>query len=233
MGQTDKPPSNLPEDSTVDEGAATLDRIERGLKETSRLVGDHLVWETIGDRASERAVEFLLDKRDVNESVEVKRAERARREDKERGDAERARLASIAGSNSSEVAPTGEHPRITSEGDPSRTGPRTWKNQVTRNANGATSRRRRRRTSTQHKEPSDGDSPDKPSQSQGFPRRAHNKRHHRRQTLKTRRRERLFQRRARGRRAGPHSQPAAIRTPAPRAAHGRDLHRRRIRPERR
>ena len=61
MGQTDKPPSNLPEDSTVDEGAATLDRIERGLKETSRLVGDHLVWETIGDRASERAVEFLLD----------------------------------------------------------------------------------------------------------------------------------------------------------------------------
>ena len=32
MGQTDKPPSNLPEDSTVDEGAATLDRIERGLK---------------------------------------------------------------------------------------------------------------------------------------------------------------------------------------------------------
>jgi|TARA_B110001450_G_scaffold31019_1_gene27004 trehalose utilization protein len=63
MGQTDKPPSNLPEDSNVDEGAATLDRIERGLKETSRLVGDHLVWETIGDRASERAVEFLLDKR--------------------------------------------------------------------------------------------------------------------------------------------------------------------------
>jgi hypothetical protein len=62
MGQ-DKPPSNLPEDSNVDEGAATLDRIERGLKETSRLVGDHLVWETIGDRASERAVEFLLDKR--------------------------------------------------------------------------------------------------------------------------------------------------------------------------
>ena len=123
MGQTDKPPSNLPEDSTVDEGAATLDRIERGLKETSRLVGDHLVWETIGDRASERAVEFLLDKRDVNESVEVKRAERARREDKERGDAERARLASIAGSNSSEVAPTGEHPRITSEGDPIEDGP--------------------------------------------------------------------------------------------------------------
>ena len=40
-----------------------MDRIERGLKETSRLVGDHLVWETIGDRASERAVEFLLDKR--------------------------------------------------------------------------------------------------------------------------------------------------------------------------
>ena len=63
MGQTDKPPSNLPEDSNVDEGAATLDRIERGLKETSRLVGDHQVWETIGDRASERAVEFLLDKR--------------------------------------------------------------------------------------------------------------------------------------------------------------------------
>jgi hypothetical protein len=63
MGQTDKTPTNIHEDSTVDEGAATLDRIERGLKEMSRLVGDHLVWETIGDRASERAVEFLLDKR--------------------------------------------------------------------------------------------------------------------------------------------------------------------------
>ena len=91
-------------------------------------------------------VVFCFVYRDVNEAVEVKRAERARREDKERGDAERARLASIAGSNSSEVAPRrapadylGGRPR-------SRTGPRTLKNQVTRNANGATSRRRRRRT---------------------------------------------------------------------------------------
>jgi hypothetical protein len=57
-------------------------------------------------------VVFCFVYRDVNEAVEVKRAERARREDKERGDAERARLASIAGS-----AP-GEHPRITSEVDP-------------------------------------------------------------------------------------------------------------------
>ena len=166
MGQTDKPPSNLPEDSTVDEGAATLDRIERGLKETSRLVGDHLVWETIGDRASERAVEFLLDKRDVNESVEVKRAERARREDKERGDAERARLASIAGSNSSEVAP-GEHPRITSEGDPIEDGPSNL---------GKPSDKKRKRSDLeeaspshlqQHKEPSDGDSPDKTASHKG------------------------------------------------------------------
>ena len=202
MGQTEKPPSNLPEDSTVDEGAATLDRIERGLKETSRLVGDHLVWETIGDRASERAVEFLLDKRDVNESVEVKRAERARREDKERGDAERARLASIAGSNSSEVAPAGEHPRITSEGDPIEDGPSNLEKPSDKKRERNDLEEASPSHPTQHKEPSDGDSPDKPSQSQGFPRRAHNKRHHRGETLKTRRRERLFQRRARGRRAG-------------------------------
>ena len=38
---------------------------------------------------------------------------------------------------------------------------------MTRNANGATSRRRRRRTSTQHKEPSDGDSPDKTASHKG------------------------------------------------------------------
>ena len=36
-------------DADVDEAAAILDRVERGLKETSLLVGDHLVWETIGD----------------------------------------------------------------------------------------------------------------------------------------------------------------------------------------
>ena len=167
MGQTDKPPSNLPEDSTVDEGAATLDRIERGLKETSRLVGDHLVWETIGDRASERAVEFLLDKRDVNESVEVKRAERARREDKERGDAERARLASIAGSNSSEVAPTGEHPRITSEGDPIEDGPSNLEKQSDKKRERNDLEEASPSHPTQHKEPSDGDSPDKTASHKG------------------------------------------------------------------
>ena len=32
-------------------------------------MGDHLVWETIGDRASARAVEFLLEKRNVNETT--------------------------------------------------------------------------------------------------------------------------------------------------------------------
>ena len=167
MGQTDKPPSNLPEDSTVDEGAATLDRIERGLKETSRLVGDHLVWETIGDRASERAVEFLLDKRDVNESVEVKRAERARREDKERGDAERARLASIAGLNSSEVAPTGEHPRITSEGDPIEDGPSNLEKQSDKKRERNDLEEASPSHPTQHKEPSDGDSPDKTASHKG------------------------------------------------------------------
>ena len=167
MGQTEKPPSNLPEDSTVDEGAATLDRIERGLKETSRLVGDHLVWETIGDRASERAVEFLLDKRDVNESVEVKRAERARREDKERGDAERARLASIAGSNSSEVAPTGEHPRITSEGDPVEDGPSNLEKQSDKKRDRSDLEEASPSHLQQHKEPSDGDSPDKTASHKG------------------------------------------------------------------
>jgi hypothetical protein len=123
-------------------------------------VGDHLVWETIGDRASERAVEFLLDKRDVNESVEVKRAERARREDKERGDAERARLASIAG------PVPGEHPRITSGVDPIEDGP----------SNLEPSDKKRERSDleeaspshpTQHKEPSDGDSPDKTASHKG------------------------------------------------------------------
>ena len=161
MGQTDKPPSNLPEDSTVDEGAATLDRIERGLKETSRLVGDHLVWETIGDRASERAVEFLLDKRDVNESVEVKRAERARREDKERGDAERARLASIAGS-----AP-GEHPRITSEGDPIEDGPSNLEKQSDKKRERSDLEEASPSHLQQHKEPSDGESPDEPTSHKG------------------------------------------------------------------
>ena len=84
-------------ENVEDEAAATLDRVERGLKETSRLVGDHLVWETIGDRASARAVEFLLEKRQVNETTERKRAELAKREDKERGERERAQLAAIAG----------------------------------------------------------------------------------------------------------------------------------------
>ena len=73
-------------DADVDEAAAILDRVERGLKETSLLVGDHLVWETIGDRASSRAVEFLLEKRNINETAERARAELAKREDKERGE---------------------------------------------------------------------------------------------------------------------------------------------------
>ena len=86
-----------PDAENIDEAAAALDRVERGLKETSRLVGDHLVWETIGDRASARAVEFLLEKRNVNETTERARAELAKREDKERGERERAQLAAIAG----------------------------------------------------------------------------------------------------------------------------------------
>ena len=108
-------------------------------------------------------VVFCFVYRDVNEAVEVKRAERARREDKERGDAERARLASIAGS-----AP-GEHPRITSEGDPVEDGPSNLK----------PSDKKRERSDLgvdseaspshlqQHKEPSDGDSPDKPTSHKG------------------------------------------------------------------
>ena len=109
-------------------------------------------------------VVFCFVYRDVNEAVEVKRAERARREDKERGDAERARLESISGAVS-EVAP-GEHPRITSEGDPVEDGPSNLK----------PSDKKRERSDleeaspshpTQHKEPSDGDSPDKPTSHKG------------------------------------------------------------------
>ena len=108
-------------------------------------------------------VVFCFVYRDVNEAVEVKRAERARREDKERGDAERARVASIAGS-----AP-GEHPRITSEVDPIEDGPSNLK----------PSDKKRERSDLgvdseaspshlqQHKEPSDGDSPDKPTSHKG------------------------------------------------------------------
>ena len=105
--------------------------------------------------------------RDVNESVEVKRAERARREDKERGDAERARLASIAGSNSSEVAPTGEHPRITSEGDPVEDGPSNLEKPSDKKRERSDLEEASPSHPTQHKEPSDGDSPDKTASHKG------------------------------------------------------------------
>ena len=105
--------------------------------------------------------------RDVNESVEVKRAERARREDKQRGDAERARLASIAGSNSSEVAPTGEHPRITSEGDPVEDGPSNLEKPSDKKRERSDLEEASPSHPTQHKEPSDGDSPDKTASHKG------------------------------------------------------------------
>jgi hypothetical protein len=104
--------------------------------------------------------------RDVNESVEVKRAERARREDKQRGDAERARLASIAGSNSSEVAP-GEHPRITSEGDPIEDGPSNLEKPSDKKRDRSDLEEASPSHPTQHKEPSDGDSPDKTASHKG------------------------------------------------------------------
>ena len=110
---------------------------------------------------------FCFVYRDVNEAVEVKRAERARREDKERGDAERARLASIAGSNSSEVAPTGEHPRITSEGDPVEDGPSNLEKPSHKKRDRNDLEEASPSRPTQHKEPSDGDSPDKTASHKG------------------------------------------------------------------